>query len=95
VPEAWDTTTAARLRPDSQALEYATSRRRDGEGIAFTASTLNEISYGLHKAFLGGSNAAGKHLQWRSSSADSGTAEHTRPDRAATAHPSASAVLLT
>lgn len=64
MPEAWDTTTAARLRPDSPVLEYATSRRRAGERIAFTASTWSEISYGLHKATVAGSAAAGMQLQW-------------------------------
>lgn len=64
MPEAWDTTTAARLRPDSQVLEYVTSRRQKGEKIAFAASTMNEISYGLHKAVATGNAAAGQQLQW-------------------------------
>jgi len=64
LPQVWDTTTAARLRPDSPALQYATSRRRAGEKIAFTASTLSEISYGLHKASAAGSVAANIQMQW-------------------------------
>lgn len=64
MPEAWDTTTAARLRPGSPTLDYATSRRKKGEKIALTASTLNEISYGLHKAVAAGSAAAEQQLQW-------------------------------
>lgn len=64
MPEAWDTTTAARLRPDSPALQYATSRWRAGEKIAFTASTLSEISYGLHKATAAGNAAADMQMQW-------------------------------
>ncbi len=64
MPEAWDTTTAARLRPGSSAFDYATSRGNRGEKIAFTAGTLNEISYGLHKAVATGSAAAEQQLQW-------------------------------
>lgn len=64
MPHAWDTTTAARLRPRSPALLYATSRLRAGERIAFTASTLNEISYGLHKAATAGNFAAAAQLGW-------------------------------
>ncbi len=51
---AWDTTTAAKLRPNSPALAYATERLRVGEKVAFTASTLNEISYGFNKAAVTG-----------------------------------------
>jgi predicted nucleic acid-binding protein len=50
MPQAWDTTTAARLRPDSPELEYVTSRWQLGDPVAFTASTLSEISFGLLKA---------------------------------------------
>lgn len=64
MPEVWDTTTAACLRPDSPVLSYATSRRKAGERIAFTASTLSEISYGLRKAAVAGSAAADIQLQW-------------------------------
>jgi hypothetical protein len=52
MPQAWDTTTAARLRPDSPELEYVTRRWRLGDPVAFTASTLNEISFGLCRATL-------------------------------------------
>jgi predicted nucleic acid-binding protein len=62
--QAWDTTTAARLRPDSRALAYATGALLVGEKVAFTASTLNEISYGLHKAAMTGSGAAEAQLHW-------------------------------
>lgn len=62
--QAWDTTTAAQLRPNSPALAYATDRMRVGERIAFTASTLNEIAYGLHKAAAAGRTAAGAQLRW-------------------------------
>lgn len=61
---AWDTTTAAKLRPNSPALAYATERLQVGERIAFTASTLNEISYGLHKAAATGSTSADEQLRW-------------------------------
>jgi predicted nucleic acid-binding protein len=50
MPQAWDTTTAARLRPNSPELEYVTSRWQLGDPVAFTASTLSEISFGLLKA---------------------------------------------
>ncbi len=50
MPQAWDTTTAARLRPDSPELEYVTSRWQLGDPVAFTASTLSELSFGLCKA---------------------------------------------
>ena len=50
MPQAWDTTTAARLRPDSPELEYVTSRWQLGDPVAFTASTLSEISFGLCRA---------------------------------------------
>jgi predicted nucleic acid-binding protein len=64
MPEAWDTTTAARLRPDSPVLEYATVRWRGGDPVALTASTFNEISYGLHKAAATGRAAADVQLRW-------------------------------
>jgi len=64
VPQAWDTTTAARLRPDSQALVYATERWRAGDPLAFTASTFNEISYGLRKAAGTGRTAAELQVRW-------------------------------
>ena len=52
MPQAWDTTTAARLRPDSPELDYVRSRWQLGDPVAFTASTLSEISFGLCKATL-------------------------------------------
>ena len=61
MPEAWDTTTAARLRPDSPELEYVTTRWQQGDPVAFTASTLNEVSYGLRKAAR---PAADAQLAW-------------------------------
>ncbi len=64
MPEAWDTTTAARLRPDSSVLDYATSRWQAGDPVAFTASTFTEISYGLHKAAATGRAAADVQLRW-------------------------------
>lgn len=64
MPEAWDTTTAARIRPESPVLEYATSRWRAGDPVALTASTFNEISYGLHKAMTSGRAGAGVQLGW-------------------------------
>jgi predicted nucleic acid-binding protein len=64
MPEAWDTTTAARLRPDSPVLDYATGRWRAGDPVAFTSSTFTEISYGLHKAAAAGRTAADVQLRW-------------------------------
>ncbi len=64
MPAAWDTTTAARLRPDSAVLDHARDRRRAGDPIAFTATTLKEISHGLHKAEAAGRHAAGAQLRW-------------------------------
>ncbi len=64
MPEAWDTTTAARLRPESPVLDDATSRWQVGDPIAFTASTFTEISYGLHKAAAAGRAAADAQLRW-------------------------------
>jgi predicted nucleic acid-binding protein len=64
MPQAWDTTTAARLRPDSLEFDYVTARWQLGGPVAFTATTLNEIFYGLHKATLAGSSGAGAQLGW-------------------------------
>lgn len=71
MPQAWDTTTAARLRPDSPELEYVTSRWQVGDPVAFTASTVNEISFGLCKATipaegrsLAGRLAADAQMRW-------------------------------
>lgn len=46
---AWDTTSAARLRPDSAAHELALSQWRAADPMAVTATTLMEIEYGLSK----------------------------------------------
>src|ERR1039458_5356969 len=62
MPQAWDTTTAARLRPDSLEFDYVTARWQLGGPVAFTATTLNEIFSGLHKATLAGSSGAGAQL---------------------------------
>lgn len=72
MPHAWDTTTAARLRPHSTVLEHAKSRWQAGDPIAFTASTLNEISYGLSKATAAGSQAAAMQLRWLREEIDAG-----------------------
>ena len=75
MPVAWDTTTAARLRPDSPALDHARDRRRAGDPIAFTATTLKEISHGLHKAATAGRQAAGAQLRWLRDQIDAGLIE--------------------
>jgi predicted nucleic acid-binding protein len=72
VLEAWDTTTAARLRPDSGALDYVQHRRQLGDPIAFSATTFNEISYGLRKASLSGRSAAEAQLLWLRDQIDAG-----------------------
>jgi predicted nucleic acid-binding protein len=72
VLEAWDTTTAARLRPGSAVLDYARERRGLGDPVAFTATTLNEISYGLRKATLSGRPAAQAQLRWLRDQIDAG-----------------------
>ena len=72
MPAAWDTTTAARLRPESPVLEHARERRRAGDPIAFTATTLKEISHGLHKAATAGTQGAGAQLRWLRDQIDAG-----------------------
>jgi predicted nucleic acid-binding protein len=72
---AWDTTTAARLRPDSAALNHALDRQRAGDPIAFTATTVKEISYGLRKAAASGRQAAGAQLRWLRDQIDAGLIE--------------------
>ncbi len=72
MPAAWDTTTAARLRPDSPVLDHVQDRRRTGDTIAFTATTLKEICYGLHKASTAGTQAAGAQLRWLRDQIDAG-----------------------
>ncbi len=68
--EVWDTTTAARLRPDSAVFAYARERRREGAGpVAFSASTFFEIVRGLRKA---GGRAAGAQLDWLRDQIDGG-----------------------
>ncbi len=84
MPVAWDTTTAARLRPDSPVLDHVQGRRRTGDPIAFTATTLKEISYGLNKAASSGRQAAGAQLRWLRDQIDAGLIEVlTFDDRAA------------
>src|SRR5258708_4032312 len=75
MPAAWDTTTAARLRPDSTVLDHARERRRAGDPIAFTATTVKEISYGLRKAAASGRQAAGAQLRWLRDQIDAGLIE--------------------
>ncbi len=75
MPVAWDTTTAARLRPDSRALDHARGRRQAGDPIAFTATTLKEISYGLHKAATAGRQAASAQLRWLRDQIEAGLVE--------------------
>lgn len=72
MPVAWDTTTAARLRPDSPMLDHARDRRQAGDPIAFTATTLKEISHGLHKAATASRHAAGAQLRWLRNQIDAG-----------------------
>ncbi len=72
MPGAWDTTTAARLRPDSPVFDHARDRRRAGDPIAIAATTLKEISYGLHKAATAGRQAAGAPRQWVRAQIDAG-----------------------
>jgi predicted nucleic acid-binding protein len=72
MPAAWDTTTAARLRPESPVLDHAREHRRAGEPIAFTATTLKEISHGLHKAATAGTRGAGAQLRWLRDQIDAG-----------------------
>lgn len=65
MPEAWDTNIAARLRPDSSVQAYALRCWREGDPIAFTASTLSEVFYGLRKAAASGRPAAAAaQLRW-------------------------------
>lgn len=71
--EVWDTTTAARLRPDSAVLAYAHERRREGAApVAFSASAFFEIVRGLRKATSAGSAAAGAQLDWLRAQIDAG-----------------------
>jgi predicted nucleic acid-binding protein len=72
MPAAWDTTTAARLRPDSPIFDHAREHRRAGDPIAFTATTLKEISHGLHKAATAGTQSASAQLQWLRDQIDAG-----------------------
>jgi predicted nucleic acid-binding protein len=75
MPVVWDTTTAARLRPGSPVLDHAQDRRRTGNPIAFTATTLKEIAYGLLKAAASGRQAAGAQLRWLRDQIDAGLVE--------------------
>jgi predicted nucleic acid-binding protein len=73
VSELWDTTTAARLRPESAVLAYVRERRREGAGpVAFSASTFFEIVRSLRKA---GGPAAGAQLLWLRDQIDAGLVE--------------------
>jgi len=72
VSEVWDTTTAARLRPDSAVLAYARERREGNVPVALSASTLSEIAHGLRKAALAGSAAAAAQLGWLRDQIDAG-----------------------
>ncbi len=75
MPVAWDTTTAARLRPDSPIFDHTRDRRQTGDPIAFTATTLKEISHGLRKAAAAGGHAASAQLQWLRDQIDAGLVE--------------------
>jgi predicted nucleic acid-binding protein len=75
MPVAWDTTTASRLRPDSPVFDHAQERRRAGDPIAFTATTLKELSYGLRKAAASGRQAANAQLRWLRDQIDAGLIE--------------------
>lgn len=75
MPVAWDTTTAARLRPDSPVFDHALDRRREGNAVAFTATTLKEISYGLHKAATAGRQAASAQGRWLRDQIEGGLVE--------------------
>lgn len=71
--EVWDTTTAARLRPESAVLAHVRERRRKGAGrVAFSASTLFEIVRSLRKA---GGPAADAQLLWLRDQIDAGLVE--------------------
>jgi len=72
VSEVWDTTTAARLRPDSSVLAYARDCREAAGPVAFSASTFFEIAHGLRKAACAGSAAAGAQLAWLRDQIDAG-----------------------
>jgi predicted nucleic acid-binding protein len=73
--EVWDTTTAARLRPDSTALAYARERRERADPVAFSASTFCEVAHGLRKAAANGSAAAAAQLGWLRDQIDAGLLE--------------------
>jgi predicted nucleic acid-binding protein len=75
VSEVWDTTTAARLRPDSALLAYASDRRKRAGPVAFSASTCFELAHGLRKAVSAGSAAAGAQLAWLRDQIDAGLLE--------------------
>lgn len=70
--EVWDTTTAARLRPDSSVLRYVRGQRERADPVAFSASTFFEIANGLRKAASTGSAAAGAQLLWLRDQIDAG-----------------------
>lgn len=70
--EVWDTTVAARLRPDSAVLDYARERLQREDPVAFSASTFFELTHGLRKAAGGGSAAAQAQLTWLRAQIDAG-----------------------
>lgn len=70
--EVWDTTTAARLRPEGPVFDYARDRQRRKDPVAFSASTLLELAHGLRKAAAGGSAAAAAQLAWLRDQIDAG-----------------------
>lgn len=71
--EVWDTTTAARLRPESAVLAHVRERLREGAGpVAFSASTFFELARGLRNA---GGPAAGAQLLWLRDQIDVGLVE--------------------
>jgi len=72
VAEAWDTTTAARLRPRGSFYDFAERRAAAGDPVAFTATTLTELAYGLRKAAASETPAAALQLRWLRDQIDRG-----------------------
>ena len=71
VAVAWDTTSAARLRPDSAAHELALTQWRAADPMAVTATTLMEIEYGLAK-LAKSKPAAAVQSDWLDAEIDAG-----------------------
>jgi len=63
---------ASRLRPDSAEWQFATRQAAAGDPVAVTATTVFEISHGLHKAARGGVRPAVAHLRWLRGQLDAG-----------------------